>query len=174
MSTSFSLLALAGLLVIPAPAPTAKLVWWRDYQIAQAKGVEVNKPLALVVGSGPGGYEGLTQEGQLSDSVRKALAENYVCVYLDTKTPSHLELIKQLEVTKGQGLIISDRSGALQAFHHDGQLSEKELSKQLQHFANPKVEVTTTVSNATTRFSYYPTSQRESFHYSPATSSRSC
>jgi hypothetical protein len=175
MSTSLAVLALAGFMAIPVPSPAPKPIWWRDYQIAQTKGAETRKPLAVFVGSGPGGYQALTKEGELSDSVNKVLKESYVCVYLDTDTPSHAELIKQLAVTKGRGLVISDRSGGVQAFHHDGQMPTSDLSEQLQHFADLKVEVTTTVSNANTRSSYYSgTSSLRESHYAPATSVRTC
>ncbi len=104
MHTSFAILALAGFMVSPAPAPKPDLVWWRDYQIAQDKGVKEGKPLAVFVGTGQGGYHALAQEGELNDSVKDVLAERYVCVYLDTNSASQADLIKSLAVTKGNGI----------------------------------------------------------------------
>lgn len=173
MYTSFSLLALAGFLVAPAPSASHEPTWWRDYRLAQEAGLKEQKPLAVFVGNGYGGYHKLAQEGQLTDSVKQVLADSYVCVFLDTASPNQEGLIKALAVTKGNGLIISDRTGNVQAFHHDGQMAQTELAKNLQHFAEPGVEVRTTVTNV--RVSYYPESTgtyRQ--NYVPATMTRSC
>ena len=154
MYTSFAILALAGFLVTPSPTPKPDLVWWRDYQVAQERGAKEGKPLAVFVGAGQGGYHALAQEGELNDTIKQVLAEKYVCVYLDTGSASQAKLIKSLAVTQGRGLVLSDRSGYIQAYHHDGGMAEAELATQLQHFADPDVEVTTTVSNADERISY--------------------
>jgi hypothetical protein len=184
MYTSFGILALAGFLGVPVPSANRDVVWWRDYRVAQEKGVKEHKPLAVFVGSGQGGYHQLAREGRLNDTVRGVLAENYVCVFLDTKSPSQEGLIKALAISTGTGLILSDRNGDVQAFHHDGQLPEAELASQLQHFAVPDLEIRTTVSNANPRVSNYPDDSsnpnpagrsnfRQSF-YAPATSTRNC
>ena len=156
MYTSVGILALAGFLVAPSPSARTEPLWWRDYYVAQEKGVLDKKPLAVFVGHGQGGHAQLTQEGQLNDRAKKVLCDSYVCVYLDAGSKSHEELIKALAVTKGKGLVISDRTGSLQAFHHDGQISEGELVRQLQHFAQSAVEIRTTVTNVQPRVSYYP------------------
>jgi hypothetical protein len=176
MYTSVAILALAGFLVAPAPTPKPDLVWWRDYQIAQQRGVKEGKPLAVFVGAGQGGYHALAREGELNDTVKEVLAEKYVCVYLDTTSTSQTELIKSLAVTKGKGLVLSDRTGSIQAYHHDGTLTEAELATQLQHFADPAVEVNTTVTNADIRRSYYSgaSSNLPQAYYPPVTFARSC
>ena len=156
MRTSVGVLALAGLLAAQAVVSAADVTWSRDYQVAVKEGQKQNKPLAVIVGGGQGGAEKLTKEGQLNDPIKKVLAEKYISFYLDASSPANKALVEALAITKGQGLVISDRSGAYQAFHHDGSLSQAELTKQLQHFADPSVEVRTTVSNANQRVSYYP------------------
>lgn len=144
MCTSFSILALAGFLVQAAPP---NVVWWRDYTVAQQKGVNEQKPLAIFVGTGPGGYRSLASGEELSEGVKQILADNYICVYLDNASANHTNLIKKLEITKGHGLVLSDRSGAVQAFHHDGQVTEANLLANLRHFATPGVDIRTTISN---------------------------
>ena len=159
MHTSFGILALAGSLLGPAPSATPSepdLVWWRDYNVAKKRGATEQKPLAVFVGAGQGGYHQLAQEGQLNGSVKKILSDHYVCVYLDTTSQSQQGLIGALAVTKGKGLVLSDRTGNVQAFHHDGQIAEADLARQLQHFAGPDVEIRTTITNTTQRLSYYP------------------
>jgi hypothetical protein len=176
MHTSFGILALAGFLVGPAPSAGPDPVWWRDYHVAQEKGVTEQKPLAVFVGAGLGGYHQVAREGQLNDSIKKVLADHYICVYLDTGSRSQEGLIKALEVTKGRGLVLSDRTGNLQAFHHDGQIAEADLARQLQHFAEPDVAVRTTLTNTSPRYSYYPSGSSNARQpaYAPATSIRNC
>lgn len=176
MHTSLFVFALA-LGAIPLPRPSPELTWWRDYSVAQERGIKEQKPLAVFVGAGQGGYHELAKEGPLNDTVKRILAEKYVCVYVDTKSRSQESLAKALEVTQGKGLILSDRSGNIQAFHHDGQISEAELAKQLEHFSAPAVEIRATLSNANQNVSYYPAgsfSARPTTSYVPAFSSRNC
>ena len=154
MYTSIVLFAFAGF------SSTAENVvapsWLTDYPQARKQGAMEKKPLAVFVGNGEGGFHKLSQEGQLNNTIKKTLANHYVCVYLDSGSQSQQALIKALAITKGQGLVLSDRTGGLQAFHHDGTLSTAELSKQLSHFAASEVEVRTTITNVNQRVSYYP------------------
>jgi hypothetical protein len=55
------------------------------------------------------------------------------------------------------GLVISDRSGKIQAYHHDGGLAASDLAAKLERFADPDLEVQSTESNV--RTSYYPSGQ---------------
>jgi hypothetical protein len=182
MYTSIAILALAGSMLAPSsPSPRPNLVWWRDYYVAKERGVKEQKPLAVFVGTGQGGYHQITQKGELNDSIKEVLADHYVCVYLDTSSQSQNGLITALAVTKGNGLVLSDRTGNVQAFHHDGQITEADLARQLQHFAERNVEIRTTLTNTTQRFSYYPTGSsnlRPAANapavYAPARSSRNC
>ena len=176
MYTSFGILALAGFLVTPTSPPKADLVWWRDYQVAQERGAKEGKPLAVFVGAGQGGYHALPEEGQLNDTIKQVLADSYVCVYLDTGSASQSKLIKSLAVTQGKGLVLSDRTGNIQAFHHDGGIAEAELATQLQYFADPAVEITTTVTNMEQRTSYYSggSANLRQANYAPVTFARNC
>ncbi len=147
---SVILVAVASILSAPLREP----VWHNDYRQAQKHGLAAKKPLAVVVGSGAAGYRSLCHEAGF-DNVKQLLASQYVCVYLDTSRPEGRRLADQFSITRPQGLILSDRTGALQAFHHDGPLAQQELDANLRRFADPQVEVHTTLSN--TRTSSYPT-----------------
>jgi thioredoxin 1 len=63
------------------------------------------------------------------------LFEKYQCVYLDVAVPSSKRLIESFAITAGKGVVLSDRTGDYQTFHHDGDLSAAELTVRLQkHF----------------------------------------
>lgn len=152
MFSSIGLCAVAFLGEVSIPAtPT----WMTDYGQAVQAGKKAGKPLAVFVSSGTDGYRQVSRGGALSLATRALLAKGYVCVYADTTQPAGERLAQALEITNGRGLVISDRTGQSQAFHHIGQLSEAELTRNLERFANVDT-VRTTESNAGSRVSYYP------------------
>jgi hypothetical protein len=152
MCTSFALVALTGLLPLSGlNAPS----WQSDYFAARKEAVAAGKPVAVVFGSGPAGHAKVAREG-LNAATRKALADNYICCYVDVSTPTGQQLAKAFEITKGVGLVLSDRTGKVQAFHTDGDLSVGDLRRCLERFADPNVVVQTTVTDVNTRTSSYP------------------
>jgi hypothetical protein len=159
MRTSIGLLALAGFLVAPLAAASAQEVAFKSYLEGQEFGRKAGKPLAVIVGAGRTGLNHLTQEGTVSPEVRKTLADQYVCVFLDTNRPDDRAVIRQLGIQSGAGLVLSDRTGELQAFSHDGALPGTDLSRQLKRFADPHVIVAATQSNGSPRYSFYPQSE---------------
>lgn len=173
MHTSFGVFALASFLLAPSPTPSN--VVWRDYHVAQDCGVKEQKPLAVFVGTGQKGYQNLTG-GKWDDKIAGLLAEHYVCVYLDTAATGSPDLVQALAITRGQGLVLSDRTGYQQAFHHDGPISPTELAKQLRYFSAPDLPLRTTISNVNQRASYYPasTSNGGSAVAAPAIRTRNC
>src|SRR5690554_2874833 len=118
MYTSVSVLALTGFLFIPTPVEPQR--WHNDYQEARAVARQQHKPLAVVVGAGAQGYEKLTGNGKLAPAVTKLLEDEYVCVYVDTSSPTGKKLADALEISRGAGIVLSDRDGKVQAFHHNG------------------------------------------------------
>src|SRR5262249_60350377 len=78
-----------------------KPTWLADYAAARQVGRMVQKPLAVVVGSGQEGWERLSQDGKLGKEVNRLLAANYVCVYVDSSAPSAKALADALEVAGG-------------------------------------------------------------------------
>lgn len=165
MRTSVRLLSLFVLLAVSAGAVSAQeIAWKRSYQEGRQQGQKASKPLAVFVGSGsvPGK---VIPEGSRSSAIRKILADHYICVYLDADRADQQRLIGELGISSKQGLVLSDRTGNLQAYFHDGALSEGELAHQLSTFADPAVVVRTTLTgsapsvtptNSIQRISYYP------------------
>ncbi len=100
------------------------------------------------MGEGQTGYNKTSREGRLNRDVEKALAEHYVCVYLDISQDGAYQLARQFEITRGRGIVISDKFGRHQAYHHDGDLAAGDLLQSLQRFSDPDLVVRTTQSNA--------------------------
>jgi len=151
MYTSVILVALAGSMASSQPG----LTWQQDYVQARTVAQNEKKPLAVFVGSGAAGYDKISREGKLSADLQKQLAENYVCVYVDNSTPAGQKLAADLAITN-VGLVLSDRTTNLQAFHHNGDLSDADLTRAVTRFADPSVVVNTTATNASTQISMYP------------------
>src|SRR5262249_35694634 len=152
MYTSVALLALSGLFASTAEKPS----WLADYGLARALGRATQKPLAVFVGTGQEGWEKLSQDGKLGKEVNQLLAANYVCVYLDTTQATARRLAASFEVSHSVGVIISDRGGDWQAFHHDGNLAGEALARSLRRYADPEHVVQYTESNPVQRTSFYP------------------
>jgi hypothetical protein len=144
-----------GILVLTFLTPSPRPEWHNDYWSAMKTGERQQKPLAVFIGKGDAGFRNLTGEGPFSDGVRKILAERYICVYLNLDNARCRELAREFEINRGNGLVISDRTGRIQAYHHDGVLGQEELSRKLEHFSNPQLVVQQTESNTVRRVSYY-------------------
>lgn len=176
MYTSVLLMACAGFSANTAPAATVSPVWTENYFTAMEKGQKEKKPLAVFVASGTGNFEKALQDGIIGEETRKVLHQQYLCVYLDQDDPVQKKLVQKFGIHSGHGIILSDRAGELQAFHHDGTLAGAELLRQLVHFADPSVEVKTTIyTRPQQRVSYYPQQNVQSFFqgsYAPAAVSR--
>jgi len=167
MYTSVVLVALSGSVV--ASYAAQDLAWQTDYAQARKMGETQRKPLAVFIGTGAAGYDKVCRDGKLSPEVQKLLADNYICVYVDAGTPEGEKLAKALAITQSKGLIISDRSGQLQAFYHQGDLTETSMTQWLRRFADPNVVVRTTIVNDDSRVSMYysPTSASGYMGYAP-------
>ena len=118
--------------------------WQADYFTACGKGRTAGKPLAVFFGPGADGWGKLTREGGLSDEVIELLRSDYVAVHVDTSRATGKTWASRFEVPDGVGLVISDRGGDLQAFHHAGQLAGAELARYLRRYAATAHTVTTT------------------------------
>jgi len=150
----YTSLCTLGLLFAPNTALPDGPAWLTSYSAALDAGLKSKKPVAVFVGSGPKGQGGLLREGQFTQETLRMLADKYVCVYLDRSQASNEQLIRELAITK-TGLVISDRTGSFQAFHHDGTVGQADLATHLQHFAEPGLTVSRTVSNTYSRSSFY-------------------
>lgn len=155
MHTSLLLLALAGPGAAPAPATTVDGPNWQDsYRAAREVGREQGKPLAVFIGSGPGGWEKLTDNGKPTRQARQLLAEAFVCLYVDRSTPEGRRLAEAFEVPAGPSLVVSTRDGEGQAFAHQGTMSPAELEETLRKYSNGKA-VRRTETLERVRYSYY-------------------
>lgn len=147
MYTSAAMLTLANFFAAPSPA-AERPEWLNDYHLALRRGQLTQRPLAVFIGEGTTGYNKTSREGRLNRAVEKALADHYVCVYLDINQDSAQTLAQKLEITRGRGVVISDRTGRHQAYHHDGDLAAGDLLESLQRFSDPELVVRTTQTNA--------------------------
>jgi hypothetical protein len=77
-------------------------------------------------------------------------------VYVDTTQAAGQRLAGAFEIPSGLGLVISDFSGAIQAFHHEGDLPEPELDRYLRRYTDAERPVRTTETNPVRQVSYSP------------------
>ena len=106
--------------------------------------------------SGKDGWRKIAKDGDLGKSIEKTLASNYVCVYVDTATDPGKRLASALSLDGGKGIVISDASGQLMAFFHEGDLANKDMAWYLNRFADPDRVVQATETNPPAYRSYYP------------------
>lgn len=146
MYTSLVLFALA------APAADDALTWMRDYPAARRLAAEKSKPLAVFLGAGRAGYDKVVQGG-LNDRTRQLLQGSYIPVFVDTSSEAGRRLAEQFEMPGGQGIVLSNRGGELQAFRHEGELRNSDLDTRLQRYADSTRVVTTdTLTSGRTSF----------------------
>ena len=158
MCTSVMFFALTGLL---APGLTAGgPAWLSDYQAARQLGRMAHKPVAVVIGTGQAGWQKLSRDGRLSKEVERFLAGKYVCVYIDAREKIGRRLATAFDMPDGPGLVLSDRSGDLQAFRHEGHLDNEDLAGYLRRYADSERVVRATETAPAPRVSYYPSESR--------------
>ena len=170
MYTSFVYFALAGVFANASIADEPLL--HKSYGLARVQSVSVNKPIAVFIGSGDKGWEEISTEGKFERDVRKILSANYVCVYVDSSRGAGKELASAFEVTDGSGLVISNRSGTLQAFRHQGTLTNYELEWYLKRYADPDLVVQNTETTAPAQPVYPSYYQPVNYGYSSGFRSR--
>src|SRR5262245_43392764 len=129
--------------------------WQKDYHSAKVQAKDVQKPLAVFIGSGKDGWSKLTYEDTFDPKLNHLLATRYVCVYADRSTPAGKRLADAFEVTDGTGLVISDKSGSVQAYHHSGELSRTDLTATLEKYSDTTRTVQFTESAVPVRY-YQP------------------
>jgi hypothetical protein len=153
MYSTLMLVALSG--VLSSSSLLDEPAWLTDYAAARKQARAVQKPLAVFLGSGKAGWERLSKEGKLEKQAKRVLAGEYVCVYLDTAKAGGRDLASAFEIPNGTGLVISDRTGGLQAFSHEGNLANKDLMNYLKRYAEPERVVQATETNPARRSNYY-------------------
>jgi hypothetical protein len=121
--------------------------WQKSYSEARAWAAERQRPLAVFIGSGVSGWEKVSKDGSFDPKVYQLLKDKYACVYINTDTEAGKALAKSFEVD-GKGLVISDKTGNTEAFHHSGDLGKDQVAKALERYADPKVATTTETAAA--------------------------
>jgi len=148
MFSSALVVVLFGLAeVSKSPSP----LWMTEYWSAQKAAKEHGKPLAVFLAPGKDGWNKVSQRGRLSEEALQVLAAEYTCVFLDTERKEAKNLAQEFSVSDGLGLVISDRTGDLQAFRHEGDLADGTLVGYLKRFADPELVVQETVTNPSTQ-----------------------
>jgi hypothetical protein len=131
--------ALLFALVMSAPAVKATPTWLTDYGEAQRLGVKEGRPLAVFMAPGKEGWRKLAREGKLGSDALKQLAEGYVCVHLDTETEYGKKWMNAFNMPSGLGVVLSDRSGNIQAYRNEGSLDESDLTRTLERHSGKTV-----------------------------------
>ena len=145
MLSTLSVVAALGAMVQSISLSSA---WNDDYRAARELGLQHHRPLAVFLGKGAFDWKQITREGQTNAGVQKLLAERYVRVYIDTDTAYGRELATSLGLAGSRGLVISDRTGDVMAFRHDGDLAAWEVAQRLARYSDPDLTVRTTESLA--------------------------
>jgi hypothetical protein len=132
-STSLTAFAVSGLVLSGSIATQPS--WQSDYRTALSLAAEQHKPLAVFIGRGEAGYSRLIPEGGIDADTGKKLRQNYICLYVDANDPAGRELAGAFGMT--QGLVISDKTGGVQALRYEGSMPRAELGRYLDAHAKP-------------------------------------
>ena len=146
-STTLAAAALGGLLVSGSIAPQPD--WQTDYRAALTRSADQHKPVAVFIA--PGGHTRVVTDGKIGVAAATVLRQNYVCLAVDTTTEQGQAVAGAFGLT--EGLVISDKTGGVQALRHQGAVSQAELTKYLTTYADAPVAQTVYVGAAPT---YYP------------------
>ena len=138
VSVSFALYTAVGFLAA-APAPTFAPTYGKALALAQ----EQHKPVAVFIGQGSDGFAKLVTDGGLTTEAVESLKSQYVCLYVDSTTDIGKDLAGSFQMI--EGLVISDRTGSLQALRHEGVISPVTLTSYATAYAQPTETVTQTV-----------------------------
>ena len=153
MFTTTLVVALAGFV---ASTTVGSPRWHADYGSAKQLGKEGSKPLAVFVGYGENGWNRVSHEGELGQEVKRLLAKNYICVYIDTNLQAGRQLAAEFEIHDRTGLVVSDHTGKYEAFHHQGDLPNEQLLHYFSKYADPNRTVRATETNPAEPERYYP------------------
>ena len=135
-TTSFTAALLGGMMAsgsLEAPS------WRTSYRDAATAAASLRKPIAVFITTGSPAK--LVKEGTLGKDAAKLLRDGFVPLTVDTATPEGKELANTFNLT--EGLVISDRTGGVQALRHTGSLTDGELKGYLTKYATPATATTT-------------------------------
>ncbi|HEY1381921.1 MAG TPA: hypothetical protein VGF55_34290 [Gemmataceae bacterium] len=134
MNTSILGAALVAAL-FPAHNATLAPAWHHDYRTAREVGSREHKPLVVVIGSGKTDWANLAKPAEQDESINQTLRSSYVCLFVDTDTTEGQKLAREFDMP-GPGVVISTRSGEVEAYRKAGEVPAGELAKELVNNAN--------------------------------------
>jgi hypothetical protein len=114
------------------PAHNASLApsWLHDYREARDVVSREHKPLVVVIGSGKTDWANLAKPAEQDETINQTLRSKYVCLFVDTDTNDGQKLAKSFEMS-GPGVVISTRTGEVEAYRKAGEVPATELAKEL-------------------------------------------
>jgi hypothetical protein len=118
-------------------APTLSPAWHSDYREARDLGEREHKPLVVVIGSSNTPWANLSKVAEQDESINRTLLSSYVCLFVDVDTANGDRLAKFFEMK--QGLVISDKSGEMQAYRQAGELPANQVARALTDHAKGEV-----------------------------------
>ena len=136
-SSSLAAAAVTGLLT--ATSLGTMNGWQTDYGKALSIAAQQQKPVAVFIA--PGGPDKLVADGKLDEAAAKLLRQGYVALAVDSSTPAGQDLAASFKMT--EGLVISDKTGGVQALRYEGPVPAAELNGYLTRFAQSSRVVTT-------------------------------
>lgn len=113
--------------------------WHNSYRQARDAGEKERKPLVVVIGSGKTSWANLSKATQQDESIGNTLRSSYVCLFVDTDTPEGQALARSFDMSLG--LVISDKSGEVQAFRQSGELQAGEIARILNTHSNGEIAI---------------------------------
>jgi hypothetical protein len=119
--------------------------WQTDYRTALTESTKQQKPVAVFINRGSDGYAQLVAGGISADAA-KVLKQSYVCVYVDVTTDAGKKLAGSFKLN--EGLVISDKTGGMQALRHEGTVSAGDLKTYLVKYAEGTPVTQTEVRSA--------------------------
>jgi hypothetical protein len=129
MYTSIMGVAIAAAFASAGPALTP--AWHHEYRQAREIGERERKPLVVVIGSGKTPWANLSKVAGEDESINQTLLSSYVCLFVDVDTPEGQKLSKFFGMTTG--LVISDKTGDVQAYRQIGEQSAAQVSNALKN-----------------------------------------
>ena len=138
--SSLAVAAVAGMMATGSLAQQPD--WQTDYANALKAAADQNKPLAVFIGQGGSGTTSAVTEGAIGTDAVDLLRSKFVCLYVDTATDAGRELADDFQMSRG--IVVSDRTGTVQAYRRSGVPTTAELNGQLARIVSPPAAVTTT------------------------------
>ena len=132
-----------------------------EYREAKALAAREQKPLIIVLGAGETAWSGIVTDGGPDVEALKSMHDSYVCIYVDTETDKGHRLAADFEFHNTPACIISDKTGELQAYRHEGPVTAATFSAVLRQYADPNRVIARTDSNQPNTSNYAPPVQQQ-------------